>query len=71
MVVSVHPETVGKLSLINETTGVEQSSDASVTTALFGGENIPLQPEISIEVGFEAVGNVVSMVRIKFCVTLI
>ena len=71
MVVSVHPETVGTLSFTNVTLGVEQLSEASVTTAIFGLENVPLQPEISIEVGFEAVGKVVSIVRIKFCVTLI
>jgi len=70
MVVSVQPETVGKLSFTNETKGVEQLSKASVTTAIFGLENVPLQPEISIEFGFEAVGKVVSIVRIKFCETL-
>ena len=66
MVVSVHPEIVGKLSFTKVTFGVEQLSEASVTTAIFGLENVPLQPEISIEVGFEAVGIVVSMFRIKF-----
>ena len=66
MVVSVQPETVGKLSFTNVTFGVEQLSDASVTTALFGAEKVPLQPEISIGFGFEADGNVVSIVRIKF-----
>ena len=66
MVVSVQPETVGKLSFTKVTFGVEQLSKASDTTAIFGGENVPLQPEISIEVGFEAVGKVVSMVLIKF-----
>ena len=70
-VVSVHPEIIGKLSFTKVIFGVEQLSEASVTTALFGGENDPLQPEISIEFGFEAVGNIVSIVRIKFCVTLI
>ncbi len=67
----MQPETVGELSFTKVIFGVEQLSDASVTTAIFGLENVPLQPEISIEVGFEAVGKVVSMVRIKFCVTLI
>ena len=71
MVVSVQPETVGELSFTKVTLGVEQLSDASVTTAIFGLENVPLQPEISIEVGLEAVGKVVSMFRIKFCVTFI
>jgi hypothetical protein len=70
MVVSVHPETVGTLSFTNVTFGVEQLSEASVTTVLFGAEKVPLQPEISIGFGFEAVGDVVSIVRIKFCVTL-
>jgi len=70
-VVSVQPETVGKLSFTNETIGVEQLSETSVTTAIFGSENVPLQPEISIGFGFEAVGKVVSMVRIKFCETVI
>ena len=69
--VSVQPETVGALSFTKVTFGVEQLSEASVTTALFGFANVPLQPEISIFAGLEAVGNVVSMVRIKFCVTLI
>jgi hypothetical protein len=66
----VQPETVGELSFTKVTLVVEQLSEASDTTAIFGGENVPLQPEISIEVGLEAVGNVVSIVRIKFCVTL-
>ncbi len=64
-------ETVGELSFTKVIFGVEQLSKASVTTAIFGLENVPLQPEISIEVGLDAVGNVVSMVRIKFCITLI
>ena len=64
--VSVQPEIVGALSFTKVTFGVEQLSEASVTTALFGGEKVPLHPEISIEVGLEAVGNVVSIVRIKF-----
>ena len=67
----MQPETVGKLSFTNETFGVEQLSEASEITAIFGAEKVPLQPEISIELGLEAVGNVVSMVRIKFCVTFI
>ena len=66
MVVSVQPETVGKLSFTNETLGVEQLSEASEITAIFGAEKVPLQPEISIELGLEAVGNVVSIVLIKF-----
>jgi hypothetical protein len=66
MVVSVHPETVGTLSFTNVTFGDKQLSAASVTTALFGAEKGPLQPEIEIFSGFEAVGNVVSIVRIKF-----
>ena len=70
MVVSVHPETVGELSFTKVTLVVEQLSEASDTTAIFGAENVPLQPEISIEVGLEAVGKVVSMVLIKFCETL-
>ncbi len=70
MVVSVQPETVGELSFTKVTLGAEQLSKASVTTAIFGLAKVPLQPEISIEVGFEAVGKVVSIVRIKFCVTL-
>ena len=70
MVVSVQPETVGTLSFTKVTFGVEQLSEASVTTAVFGAENVPLQPEITIGFGFEAVGKVVSIVRIKFCVTL-
>ena len=71
MVVSVQPETVGELSFTKVILGIEQLSKASVTTAIFGLAKVPLQPEISIEVGLEAVGNIVSMVRIKFCVTLI
>ena len=70
MVVSVHPETVGKLSFTNETTGVEQLSKASVTTETAGLGKVPLQPEIEIFAGFEAVGSVESIVRIKFCVTV-
>ena len=66
MVVSVQPEMVGELSFTKVTFGEEQLSKASVTTAIFGLAKVPLQPEISIEVGFEAVGKVVSMVRIKF-----
>ena len=66
MVVSAQPETVGKLSFTKVTFGVEQLSEASVTTALFGQAKVPLQPEISIEFGLEAVGDVVSMFRIKF-----
>jgi hypothetical protein len=66
MVVSVHPETVGKPSFTKVTFGIEQLSEASVTTALFGGKKVPLQPEISIEFGLEAVGKVVSIVRIRF-----
>ena len=66
MVVSVQPETIGELSFTKVTFGVAQLSDASVTTAIFGLENVPLQPEISIEFGLEAVGDVVSMFRIKF-----
>jgi len=70
MVVSIQPETVGKLSFTKVTIGAEQLSKASVTTALFGSENVPLQPKIVIGFGLEAVGNVVSIVRIKFCVML-
>ena len=66
----MQPEMVGELSFTKVTFGEEQLSKASVTTAIFGLENVPLQPEISIELGLEAVGNVVSIVRIKFCVTL-
>ncbi len=66
----MQPETVGELSFTKVTLGVEQLSKATVTTAIFGLAKVPLQPEISIEVGLEAVGNVVSMFRIKFCVTL-
>ena len=62
----MQPEIVGELSFTKVTLGEEQLSKASVTTAIFGSEKVPLQPEISIEVGLEAVGNVVSMVRIKF-----
>ncbi|CAN1566965.1 hypothetical protein MCEGE10_02955 [Flavobacteriaceae bacterium] len=68
--VSVQPIMVGKLSFTKVTFGVEQLSKASNTTEIFGFSNVPLQPEISIEVGFEAVGKVVSMVRIKFCETV-
>jgi len=57
---------VGKLSFTKVTFGVEQLSEASVTTALFGSENVPLQPKIAIGFGFEAVGKLVSIVRIKF-----
>jgi hypothetical protein len=64
MVVSAQPETVGKLSFTKVTLDVEQLSKASATTAIFGGEKVPLQPEISIEVGFEAVGFVVSKLLI-------
>ncbi|CAN1566984.1 hypothetical protein MCEGE10_02956 [Flavobacteriaceae bacterium] len=66
MVVSVHPEIVGELSFTKVIFVVEQLSKASVTTAIFGFSNVPLQPEISIEFGLEAVGKVVSIVRIKF-----
>jgi len=66
MVVSVQPETVGTLSFTKVTIGVEQLSKASVTIAIFGSENVPLQPKIAIGFGFEAVGKVVSIVRIKF-----
>ena len=62
----MQPETVGELSFTKVTFGVEQLSDASVTTALFGAEKVPLHPEISIELGLDAVGKVVSIVRIKF-----
>ena len=66
MVVSVQPETVGKLSFTNETKGVEQLSEASATTETAGFGNVPLHPKIEISAGLEAVGKVVSMVRIKF-----
>ncbi|CAN1567462.1 hypothetical protein MCEGE10_02981 [Flavobacteriaceae bacterium] len=66
MVVSVHPETDGKLSFTKVIFGVEQLSKASNTTELFGFSKVPLQPEISIGFGLEAVGKVVSIVRIKF-----
>ncbi len=66
IVVSVQPEIVGTLSFTNVIFGDEQLSAASVTTALFGAEKVPLQPEIEILAGFEAVGSVVSIVRIKF-----
>ena len=69
-VVSVHPETVGKLSFTNEIIGVEQLSEASATTEISGFAKVPLQPEISIGFGLEAVGKVVSIVRIKFCETV-
>ena len=71
MVVSVQPEIVGALSFTKVIFGVEQLSEASVTTALFGLAKVPLQSEIVISIGFEAVGKVVSIVRIKFCVTFI
>ena len=64
MVVSVQPEMVGKLSFTKVIFGVEQLSETSVTTAIFGFSNEPLQPEISIEFGLEAVGLVVSIVRL-------
>ena len=68
--VSVQPEIVGKLSFTKVTFGAEQLSEASATTETAGLGNVPLQPKIVIGFGFEAVGNVVSMIRIKFCVTL-
>ncbi len=71
MVVSEQPETVGELSFTKVTFGVEQLSKASVTTEIFGLANVPLQPVIEMSAGFEAVGKVMSMVRIKFCETLI
>ena len=64
IVVSVQPEMVGKLSFTKVILGVEQLSAASVTTALFGAEKVPLQPEMSIGFGFEAVGLVVSILLI-------
>ncbi|CAN1566946.1 hypothetical protein MCEGE10_02954 [Flavobacteriaceae bacterium] len=70
MVVSVQPETVGKLSFTKVIFGVEQLSETSETTAILGFANVPLQPEIEMSVGFEAVGKVVSIVRIKFCETV-
>ena len=70
MVVSVQPETVGALSFTKVTTGVEQLSKASVITEIFGLAKVPLQPVIEMSAGFEAVGNVVSIVRIKFCDTV-
>ena len=69
--VSVQPERVGKLSFTKETKGVEQLSEALVTAETAGLGKVPLQPVISIGFGLEAVGKVVSMVRIKFCVTFI
>ena len=51
--------------LLGGTTG-QVLSKASNTTAIFGFSNVPLQPEIEIVVGLEAVGKVVSIVRIKF-----
>ncbi|CAN1567041.1 hypothetical protein MCEGE10_02959 [Flavobacteriaceae bacterium] len=66
MVVSVQPIVVGELSFTKVIFGVEQLSKASVTTEIFGFSKVPLQPEISIFAGFEAVGKVVSIVRIKF-----
>ena len=68
--VSVQPEMVGELSFTKVTFGVEQLSKASVTTEIFGFANEPLQPVIEMSVGFEAVGNVVSIVLIKFCETV-
>jgi len=70
MVVSVQPETVGTLSFTKVTIGIEQLSEASATAETAGFGNVPLQPEIVIEFGFEAVGKVVSIVRIKFCETV-
>ncbi|CAN1567060.1 hypothetical protein MCEGE10_02960 [Flavobacteriaceae bacterium] len=68
--VSVQPIMVGELSFTKVTFGVEQLSKASVTTEIFGFSKVPLQPEISIGFGLEAVGKVVSIVRIKFCETI-
>ena len=62
MVVSVQPEMVGELSFTKVTFGVEQLSEASVTTEISGFSNVPLQPEISIGFGLEAVGFVVSKI---------
>ena len=67
----MQPETIGKLSFTNEIIGVEQLSEASATTETAGLGKVPLQPKIEIFAGLEAVGKVVSMVRIKFCVTVI
>ena len=64
--VSIQPETVGKLSFTKVTIGVEQLSEASVTTEIEGLGKVPLQPKIAIGFGLEAVGKVVSIVRIKF-----
>ena len=66
----MQPEIVGKLSFTKETKGAEQLSEASATTETAGLGKVPLQPEIEIFAGFEAVGSVESIVRIKFCVTL-
>ena len=66
----MQPETIGKLSFTNETKGVEQLSEASVTTETVGLGKVPLQPKSEIFAGLEAVGKVVSIVRIKFCVTV-
>ncbi|CAN1567080.1 hypothetical protein MCEGE10_02961 [Flavobacteriaceae bacterium] len=57
---------VGELSFMKVTFGVEQLSRASVTTEISGFSKVPLQPEITIGFGLEAVGKVVSIVRIKF-----
>jgi len=66
MVVSMQPETVGTLSFTKVTIGVEQLSKASVTIEIFAFGNVPLQPKIAIGFGLEAVGKVVSIVRIRF-----
>ncbi|CAN1567022.1 hypothetical protein MCEGE10_02958 [Flavobacteriaceae bacterium] len=66
----MQPIVVGELSFTKVIFGVEQLSEASLTTAIFGFSKVPLQPEISIGFGLEAVGFVVSIVRIKFCETV-
>ena len=66
MVVSEQPFTIGALSLTKATVRLPQLSASSVTTATFGAGNLPLQPVKVMAIGLEAVGKVVSMVRIKF-----
>ena len=66
MVVSVQPTSEGVPSLTKATIGVPQLSASSVTTAMSGAGNVPLQPAKIIGAGFDAVGEALSRVLMRF-----
>ena len=65
-VVSVQPTSEGVPKLTKATVGVPQLSASSVTTAMSGAGNVPLQPAKIIGAGFDAVGEALSRVLMRF-----